>query len=222
MNTLLLKSTGRKLLLRLPFTAQNAGLHHGANVNHNRAVRWLSLALIACALAPLVKLAAAPRVPTTAAAKAAPEWPQTWEGQAIRPLATTAVEQRFAARFPGAIARFADEQNRVLVLRHVTQPTRMLHPATDCFKGLGFRISNTRLERMATTPVPQEAPDTTQQPAQLKRCFEAERDGERLRVCERIVGDDGSAFTDASAWFWAASLGQSRGPWQAITEVEAL
>lgn len=27
----------------------------------------------------------------------------------------------------------------------------------------------------------------------------------------------GGGFTDASAWYWAALLGQSQGPWQAIT-----
>ena len=47
------------------------------------------------------------------------------------------VEQRFAARFPGAIARFSDGE-RVIVLRHVERPTRMLHPAADCFRGLGY------------------------------------------------------------------------------------
>ncbi|HET9205271.1 MAG TPA: hypothetical protein VFO28_03465, partial [Burkholderiaceae bacterium] len=58
--------------------------------------------------------------------------------------------------------------------------------------------------------------------ARLWRCFVAERDGERLRVCERIVDADGQAFVDASSWFWAASLGRSTGPWRAVTRVEGL
>ena len=49
------------------------------------------------------------------------------------------------------------------------------------------------------------------------RCFDAERDGRRLRVCERIVDADGQAFTDPSSWFWAALLGRSAGPWRAVT-----
>jgi hypothetical protein len=136
------------------------------------------------------------------------EWPQQWDGRALRPLATSAVEQRFAARFPGAIGRFSDGE-RVLVLRRVTQPTRMLHPAADCFRGLGHRIEHTRLEHDARQ--------------RLWRCFESTApDGERLRVCERIEAPDGSAFIDPSSWFWAASLGQSSGPWQAVTIVESL
>jgi len=136
------------------------------------------------------------------------EWPQQWDGRALRPLAMSAVEQRFAARFPGAIARFSDGE-RVLVMRRVDQPTRMLHPAADCFRGLGWRIERTQLER-----------DPQQR---LWRCFEADGiAGKRLRVCERIEAGDGTAFVDPSSWFWAATLGRSQGPWQAVTVVESL
>ena len=167
---------------------------------------WPAFAVLLLALAAALPLLSAPR--------AAPlprhvEWPHEWEGRALRPLALSEVEQRFAARFPGAIARFSDGE-RVLVLRRVSEPTRMLHPAADCFRGLGWRIQHTQLERDAQQ--------------RLWRCFEAEgRNGQRLRVCERIAADDGgSAFVDASSWFWAAALGRSKGPWQAVTVVEAM
>ncbi len=167
---------------------------------------WPAFAVLLLALAAALPLLSAPR--------AAPlprhvEWPHEWDGRALRPLALSEVEQRFAARFPGAIARFSDGE-RVLVLRRVSEPTRMLHPAADCFRGLGWRIQHTQLERDAQQ--------------RLWRCFEAEgRDGQRLRVCERIAADDGgSAFVDASSWFWAAALGRSKGPWQAVTVVEAM
>jgi hypothetical protein len=136
------------------------------------------------------------------------EWPTRWDGRPLRPLAMSEVEQRFAARFPGAIARFSDGE-RVIVLRRVQQPTRMLHPAADCFRGLGYRIERAGLERDAQQ--------------RLWRCFEAQgRDSQRLRVCERIEAPDGASFIDSSSWFWAAVLGQSNGPWRAITVVEAL
>ncbi|WP_298833333.1 hypothetical protein [uncultured Piscinibacter sp.] len=166
---------------------------------------WPALTLLLLVLSASLPLLSAPR-----SGPVAPhvEWPQQWDGRALRPLALSDVEQRFAARFPGAIGRFSDGQ-RVLVLRQVNAPTRMLHPAADCFRGLGYRIEATQLERDAQQ--------------RLWRCFEAQgTDGRRLRVCERIAGEDGSAFIDPSSWFWAASLGQSRGPWQAVTVVEAL
>jgi hypothetical protein len=169
---------------------------------------WPALAVLVLALAASLPLLSSPRAEPVARHV---EWPSQWEGRTLRPLAVTEVEQRFAARFPGAIARFSDGE-RVLVLRRVNEPTRMLHPAADCFRGLGYRIEQTQLERDAHQ--------------RLWRCFAAEgRDGQRLRVCERIERLDGEgddeAFVDASSWFWAAVLGRSRGPWQAVTVVEA-
>jgi hypothetical protein len=163
----------------------------------------LATLLVVCALVPLTR----PSHAAADASSAAPEWPTAWEGRPLRPLALSAVEMRFAARFPGHIARLTDGE-QVLVLREVREPTRMLHPAVDCYRGLGYRIAQARLERDAAD--------------RLWRCFEAERDGKRLRVCERIVDAQGVAFTDASSWFWAAQLGQSNGPWQSITTARPL
>ena len=162
---------------------------------------------LACALlAPLCLAIAAWKaweVPAQASPPpAAPEFPSEWEGRPLRPLVLTEVEQRFARQFPGSLARLTDGE-RVLVLRTVLQPTRMLHPAADCYRGLGWRVVHARLQRDA-----QQA---------LWRCFDALRDGRRLRVCERIVDAQGRAFTDTSAWYWAALLDQSRGPWTALT-----
>ena len=162
-----------------------------------------AMVLAACAFAPLA------RQPAAGDELAAPsvEWPMVWEGRALRPLAMSDVELRFAAHFPGRIARLTDGE-QVLVLREVRQPTRMLRPAADCYRGLGYRIDQAQLERDAQQ--------------RLWRCFVAEREGRRLRVCERIVDAQGQAYTDASSWFWAAELGRSIGPWQAITTARPL
>ncbi len=130
------------------------------------------------------------------------ELPTEWDGAKLRPLALSAVEQRFADGFPGTIARLTDG-HRMLVLRHVNAPTRMLHPATDCYRALGWGIEQAQLEHDAEQ--------------RLWRCFTALKDGHALRVCERIVDAQGRAFSDNSAWYWAAASGQSQGPWQAIT-----
>ena len=178
---------------------------------HRRAVRWvheqwprlLALGLIAAALWPLAGRGSVIEQP----AQSAHEWPREIDGAPLRPLALSAVEQRFAQRFPGHIGRF-EADGAVWVLRDVTRPTRALHPAADCFRGLGYRIADARLQF-----------DTQ---ARLWRCFAAERGGERVRVCERIVDAQGESFVDASSWFWAAALGRSNGPWRAVTQVEAL
>jgi len=163
--------------------------------------------LLWCALLPLARSDRTPGTPT--AASPAPEWPREWQGRVLQPLARSAVEARFAERFPGRIARFRlVDAGDELVLREVQRPTRMLHPAADCLRGIGWQVDRTQLRRDAQ--------------AALWRCFEASRDDQRVRVCERIVDAKGLAFTDTSAWFWAASLGQSAGPWQAVTHVQGL
>jgi hypothetical protein len=161
--------------------------------------------LMLCALLPLLRPAAA------RAAAGVPmafgETPQVWQGRALRPLALSAVEQGFAAHFPGRIARLTDGE-QLLVLRDVNSPTRMLHPAADCYRGLGYHIEQARLERDAE--------------ARLWRCFVAERGGVKTRVCERITDANGASFTDTSSWYWAAQLGRSSGPWLAITTARPL
>jgi hypothetical protein len=130
------------------------------------------------------------------------ELPSQWHGSTLRPLALSEVELRFAQHFPGTVARLTNDQ-QTLVLRTVHRPTRMLHPATDCYRGLGYHIRDEQLENQR---------DHTRW-----RCFIAERGGQRVRVCEHIEDASGQGFTDTSAWYWAAIAGQSVGPWRAIT-----
>ena len=171
----------------------------------------LGATLLWCAMLPLAGHGRA-AAPPPAAAHGAAEWPLEWRGRALRPLARSPVEARFGASFPGRIARFAlADSGEELVLRDVERPTRMLHPAADCWRGIGWRVDTAHLER--------------DERATLWRCFEAAPPGHagaRVRVCERIVDANGVAFTDTSAWFWAAALGHSTGPWLAVTHVQGL
>lgn len=163
-----------------------------------------ALTLLLCAAFPLLHRPAGAVAPAPASAW---ELPTRWDGRPVRPLALGEVEQRFADRFPGRIMRLTDGR-QVIVLREVLRPTRMLHPAADCYRGLGYRIAQERLERDAQQ--------------RTWRCFVAERGGQRLRVCERIVDAAGLAHTDTSAWFWDASLRRSGGPWLAVTVARPL
>ena len=129
-------------------------------------------------------------------------WPTHFRDQPLTQLPLGALEERFARRFPGAIARFTDGQ-RVLVVRQVTRPTRQLHPAEDCFRGIGYRVER-----------PQPMVDDH---GERWSCFVAERDGRRVKVCERIHDGGEGRWTDASAWFWASQYGG--GPWWAVTVV---
>ncbi|PTY02796.1 hypothetical protein DB347_22885 [Opitutaceae bacterium EW11] len=114
-------------------------------------------------------------------------------------------ERRFAEQFPGRVGVF--EQGRVSwVIRWVDQPTRKLHPAGDCLRGAGFTV--------APAPAWQDADGT------IWASCTARRDSERYRVCERILDANGRVWADVSAWYWAALIGRSQGPWWALTRIE--
>jgi exosortase/archaeosortase family protein len=149
--------------------------------------------------------------PATAAPTATPvsqEWPVQFEGRALRPLALSPVEQRFAADFPGQLGRFTDGQ-RSIVLRQVLRPTRKLHPAEDCFRALGYRIEQTQLRQRSGVQG-------------LQRCFVVSREGTQMQVCDYIEDAAGQSFSDTSAWYWSALSGRSAGPWQAVTVASPL
>jgi exosortase/archaeosortase family protein len=148
-------------------------------------------------------------VAAVGARSSAIEWPARFRGQPLTQLPPTALEARFAARFPGAVARFTDG-GQLLIVRHVRRPTRLLHPAGDCFRGAGYTAG-----RVAAA---------VDDDGVHWRCFIAEQVGERLRVCERIAErlDDRRGWTDVSAWFWDAQFRRGAGAWWALTVVTPL
>lgn len=121
------------------------------------------------------------------------------------PIPLEARAARLARDFPGRIEVFATDDGRTWILRHVLRPTRKLHPATDCLRAVGYTITPRPLfiERDGT---------------EWSESF-AVRDGERLRVRERLVGADRRRWTDVSAWFWSATFGDASAPWWSVTEL---
>jgi len=113
--------------------------------------------------------------------------------------------QRFAAEFPGKLAVFR-EGPRTWIVRWVFRPTRKLHAASDCMRAAGYHVVPGRARVDAK--------------GQMWSSFDAKRDGENLRVCERIAGPNGIEWTDVSAWFWDTVFDSDSGPWWAITEIE--
>lgn len=134
-----------------------------------------------------------------------PGWPTRFTNTTKQQLPLAPHEQRFAQGFPGKIAKFKDAKQRYIV-RFVARPTRRLHPALDCFRASGYRVT------------PQARCPTS---ANANGCFIAERDEQRLLVHERISDATGQAFGDVSAWYWATLRSQTRGPWWSVTTIAA-
>jgi hypothetical protein len=167
-----------------------------------------ALYLIICSLAALVPLLS---IQSKQSQRAIPRvafsgWPETLDGHVLRPLPLTERELRFGGDFPGQIGRFTDGRREVII-RWVTEATRKLHSASDCFEGIGFSVR----------PLPLHLDGN----GSFWSSFLATRENERLLVRERIYTDTGERWTDVSSWYWAAARESSTGPWWAVTIAEA-
>ncbi len=161
--------------------------------------------LIVCLIAALLPLLPRPGAAPTQEPPF-PGWPAAYDGPAWRELELDARERRFFGGFPGRTTRRTDGERTVL-LRWVLEPTRRLHPAQECYRGLGFdlRALPLQVEHGATWSA-----------------FVATRGAARWLVRERIFDAQGGEWTDVSSWFWSGLTGRSRGPWFAVTLVEPL
>jgi hypothetical protein len=151
-----------------------------------------------------------PLLPREAVARlepAFPGWPERWEGRTLRARAATPAEEAFARWFPGRIAAF-DDGERHLLLRYVTQPTRRLHPASDCYRGAGYSI--------------EARPLRVDGDGRRWGCLQAKRGERRLLVCESVHDTEGRSWSDVSSWYWAAAFESGPGPWWAVTVAESL
>ena len=159
--------------------------------------------ILACGLAFLAPFAFTKNALPVSVKSAFTGFPKKFEGRTLRDLGLSEREKFFLDDFPGQIGRFTDG-NREIVIRRVTEATRKLHPASDCFEAVGYNV----------TPLPVKLDGNDKRWS----CFSAERSGDKLRVCERLEDGQGGEWTDVSSWYWAA-WGKS-GEWWAYTVAE--
>ena len=161
--------------------------------------------IVACAVAAVMPFLAARSEQSPAASESVfYGWPDQFEEKTLKELPLTELEERFATDFPGKIGRFTDGR-REIVIRWVTEATRKLHPASDCFQGIGYSVKPLAMHR--------------DKYGSLWSSFAATKGDERLRVYERIHDHSGRTWTDVSAWYWSA-LRTDSGSWWAITVAE--
>ncbi|HTU67908.1 MAG TPA: hypothetical protein VMF52_18310 [Steroidobacteraceae bacterium] len=152
------------------------------------------LALALAAAAPLF-----PRASTPARASVAfPGWPATFDGAALTRLPAGREDVWFTRDFPGRVARFA-AQDRQVVIRWVSSPTRRLHPASHCFTGAGYAVSPAPMKKSGD--------------GALMSCFHARRGIESLEVCEQLRDSNGASWPDVSAWYWHALTAPAGRAW---------
>lgn len=168
----------------------------------SHGTRWFLIAFLVAAMAPLLTGGNAGKAaaPHTQGTGSFPGWPATFENRPLTQLPLSTLEQRFARDFPGHIARFTDGR-REIIMRWVAHPTRKLHPAADCFRANGYRIT------------PQPIRETG---GQRWAVFSATHGKQTLLVSERIHDRQGRQWSDVSAWYWENQMNGGGAAW-AIT-----
>ena len=165
-----------------------------------RVGRLLSAALVA-AMTPFLAGAFVTPPPDLPAMKL-PEWPREFQGRPLTRVPLADAERRFLSGFPGDVARFTDGE-RDFILRWVTQPTRRLHPADDCYRAWGFAVGPSKIRADGD--------------GVRWRCFVAGKNGKQREVCEQVRDTEGAHWTDVSSWYWAAAFDRTTGPWLVTT-----
>ncbi len=159
---------------------------------------------VACALA-LTATFLPERAPSEPNLQAFGGWPTVYEGQRLTEEPAPPELAEFYRHFPGKVAYFRSGSTRY-VFRFLTAPTRRLHPARQCYRASGYDTSHERSCR--------------REDGQRYGCFTARRGTDAVRVSERLYDASGASWTDVSAWYFAAMLGDSQGPWWSVTIAE--
>lgn len=166
---------------------------------------WSYRARALCALAVVAALAPTmiSRHSAAAASTSFPGWPAEFNNASFVEVPGNKADEAFYREFPGRIQCFTHGKDRV-ILRWVSQPTRQLHPSSDCFRGIGYHIAH--------KPMITDANGTWAR-------FSAEKGMQKLSVRERIYDEHGGNWTDISSWYWAALMGKTQGPWWSVVIV---
>lgn len=178
----------------------------GSSLSQKLRPAFAGLFVFMCASAavtPLLDMRAKP--PVTSADF--PGWPEMFEGRPWIRLRNPENAAAFATGFAGETGVFrqgGESGGRIVVLRWIREASRGVHPAADCFRAGGYSVKSGGLIRDANGVLWAE--------------FFATRNAESWRVRERWHDGREGAWTDVSAWYWAAVRGG--GPWWAVTVAE--
>jgi exosortase/archaeosortase family protein len=137
-------------------------------------------------------------------------WPGAWNRRRLVPVQVGRAERLLLARFPGATAQFREDgSGRRVLLRYTVRATRLLHPAEDCYRGMGWKVE--------PRPALRDAAGRTWSSFRVTR---ADGSTALVRQCyfavEPLRSDPprdlaawiraARCWPDASSWYWSAAL----------------
>lgn len=210
--SVLLLVTAKFFHRRQPRLVRSEGVVHKAGPSVKSAL------LLACATAASLTMLPG-GIPAASANTTTVPWPKTWQGEPLNPMPLPSEWDSFLSGFPGAWAQFrVGDTGKVVLMRYCTAATRMLHPAENCYLALGGRcmpMSSLRDERGHVWSRFEYAdPDGSRRV--VSQCYfapAATDAGDPFPAQAGELSDwlhGATSWSDASAWYWAASLPGSR------------
>ena len=161
---------------------------------------WPATIITLLAIASVIPLVGSDRNLSASGTEKFPGWPAEYQGKVLEPVPLSAAELSFASSFPGQIGVFIAGNDKI-IMRWVKQPTRKLHPSSDCLRAAGYDVEMERAGRFVAFS----------------------DDGEYgWYVEESIFNDVGDQWKEVTSWFWSAFMGKTTGPWWAVTRISPL
>ncbi len=160
------------------------------------------LFLIICLCATVAPVLRGNEKHTTHSDAQFPGWSEAINLSEVNKEPLTEREKAFEKGFPGRIARFTKAHTDIVV-RWLYRRSRKLHPANDCFRGMGYSITPMRPVRDETGH-------------QWSR-FKATKGKESVYVFERIYNSKGRSWSTVSEWNWYTLWKDAQPPWWCIT-----
>jgi hypothetical protein len=137
-----------------------------------------------------------------------PGWPEQFDGMPLHELPLSVRERQLMQGFSGRIARFTDG-DREIIVRWTSRISQTFQSASDGFRRLGYAFQHEPFWKQIWRD----------QHGRRWGYFTTESP-ENLQVMERIYDDAGHQWTDVSAWYWAALLRKTVGPWWIVMTVK--
>lgn len=167
------------------------------------ALQWsgFALACLVCAISPLFLNEA------QAGAIDDPVWPTSFAGKPLTRVELQPYEQRYAAEFPGRMARFSDG-SRQIMFQWLPSHSRSVHSAAECLQNSGYEIEH--------------GPIIVDGTGMKWSSCTARKGQTAIRLRERIEDSHGRHWQDVSSWYWDATLDRTNGPYWFVIVTESI
>ena len=196
---------------RLRPDVERGGRFGGVQGRSVLAVRVLAVACAAAAVAPLSAASLGPEGPGGVVEEGAEleevDWPESWEGQALRRVNSEEGTSRFYGEFEGHMAEFLVGEGGRRVLMRVCDPAlERFHPADVCYRANGWQVTGraAHTDGQGHTWDAFEVVSPEGERQAVRQCFFEFDPGKQGGSVEELL-EGAASWQDVSSCYWAVA-----------------